>query len=488
MRLNSLWQIIILILNEHICQMYGEHRLPLIVQGAPPRKSNEINHDLPLRKKEGEVHDSEPRPIIQTIDVKSNLTERFDRTSIKCLVRNPSIRISHEIGFEIELPSHDYKVTNMTLGIHGDNSIYKATYNEDAEIIYNKLSERKQSVVIIKEFKKEDTSHKSYQEVIMLGMIASIPPGEILFITLEYEGPLLDNSGTQSAAYIKTWNHYVHINPYQLVQDFSVNIDIIETVPIHNVLALVVKDQWPDMDHSVNNVKYGNTSKTLHISFYPKESSKQDGGYDMNTNFYTKYTCDKNFFLRKAGQDITDIASVSEDIMLSTTLMHGVGFVFHMILLIPFVIMTEMISAFGMFVSVLLGDSGEWYLNQEPWYEREIEYEFEKFVKVLDQLDKLEIFEDAFNQLGDLFCHGDSCEPYKVMDHGDFDAAAFDAGFKPVPARKIVVPSPSSKPNLNHFKGNSIFVDYKKVLAETTPKKTPDSRFVIYEEPLVRKF
>lgn len=474
MGLKTLCQILFLILNEHICQMYGERRLPLIVQG--PIISNDINHDLSLRTKEGGVQDSEPRPIIETIDIKSKLTNRFDKTSIKCFVKNPSIRIAHEIGFEIELPFHNYKVTNMTLGIHGDNSIYKATHNEDAEILYNKLSERKQSVVMIKELQNET---KTYEEAILLGMIAIIPPGEKLFITLDYEGPLMNSTRTKrtqeltSTSYNKTWNHVVHLNPHQLVQNFSVNIDIIETLPIVDVMASVVKDRWPVMEHSRSNVKYGNTSQTLHVSFYPMESSKKDGGYDMNRQFYTKYARDKNFLLRKVGQDITDIASVGEHNMMSATIMHGVDFMFSMLVLIPFIIMTEMVHAIGMIVSVFLGGNADWYLTNEMWYERELEREFDKFDKVLDQMGKLDIFKNAFD----------------TFDHGDFDAAAFDAEFKPVPARKILVTSPSSKPN---NPGNSIFVDFKQVLA-ATPKNggawtSPQSRFVIYEEPLVRKF
>ena len=507
MLLKTLCQILVLIVNQHICQMSGELRLPLIVRG-PKILEEDVNHNLPLRRKEGriqtfklnsnvipEVLELEPKPIIETIDIKSNITNHFDKTSIKCFVKNPSIRLAQEIGFEIELPSHNYKVTKMTLGIHGDNKIYEATHREGAEQFYNMVSNiiRNQIIVVLKEFKKQKSVWT--KEATMLGLSAIIPPGEKLFITLEYEGPLLENTKTISANYNNTWSHIVHINPNQLVQNFNVDIDIIEALPIVDVLATVADgdDEWPVLGLIGSSVKYGNTSKMLHVSFYPKESSKQDGGYDMNVQLYTIYGRDKNFLLREISQDITDISLLGERDRMMSVLKFGIDFMIRILFLIPFIIQTQMVMAFALVMSLFLGGDVKknyksWYLDEPMWYESDLEYEFKRFDKHLGHMKnskfmnkKNGIFEDTY-------------------DHGDFDAAAFDAEFEPasknlIDIKKLPVNAKKQPPTKPNNPEKSIFVDYKKLL-EATPKKggvwtsstNAHSRFVVHEEPLVRKF
>jgi hypothetical protein len=485
--------------------MSGELGVPLIVKG-PKITEEDANDDIPLRRIEGGSYDSDPRPIIESINIKSNITNRFDKTTITCFVKNPSIRIAHEIGFEIELPFKNYTVTNLTLGIHGDNSIYKGTQNKNAEQLYNTVSNliisknlvRNQSMVVLKEIK--NGKPLATRDATMLGMRAIIPPGEKLFITLEYEGPLLENKKSISDS---SWVHVSHINPNQLVENFSVKFDIIETLPIVEVLAAVSKDQWAVLDLVRSNVKYGNTSEALHVSFDPKESNKQDGGYDMNVEFYTIYGRDKNFLLPKVGQDITDISSLSKRDRMVGLIMYGVDFMFRILLMIPFIIMTEMINGFGLVMSLFLGGEAEkrysnYYLNEQTWYEKELAYEFTRLDRHLGNMEKFESMTDKNGIFEDTF-----------------DAAAFYAENSkklPVKAKK----PPATKPN---NPGNSIFIDFKKVLAATpkkegastsstnipsrflaTPKKGDAStlsrdiqnekisRFLEYKEPLVRKF
>lgn len=436
-------QILALLLNEHICQMSGERRLPLIVQG--PIIPNEINHDLPFRTNEDGIHVSEPGPIIENIEIKSNLTDHFDRTSIKCFVKNPSIRSAHKMAFSIELPFHTYKVTNMTLQVHGDKSIYKATHIENADILYRKLSDPKQSVVMLKELKKEN---RPYGEAKTLSMNTTIPAGEKLFITLDYEGPLMTRSIAGNYENNHTWNHIVHINPHQLVQNFSVNVDINETLPIVDVVASEIRNQWPVLNNSRSMVKYGNTSKVLHVSYFPGMNGKENSGYDMSGQFYTSYSRNKTFLLSKVGQDITDMASLVVPINAFNMIFGALDFMFNVLLMIPFIIMTEMIRGMYTVILMFLGADSKWYLDNQMWYERELDHEMEQLEKHIDNT--FDVFEDTF-------------------DHLD---------------RNAHVPPPSFQSN---HSVNSLFLDYSKVLQETSPH----GRFnfsVTFKKPLVRKF
>merc|ERR1719219_3197918 len=135
-------------------------------------------------------------------------------------------------------------------------------------------------------------------------------------------------------------------------------------------------------------------------------------------------------------------------------------------MIIPMMILPiiTIVSMMDMVTSVFPRGTDEWFLNNKMWYEKEIEYEFENFNNIMDRMDGFEnknIFEDTF-------------------EYSKFD--------KPVKTRRIVI-SFSSKPN---NQGNSTFINYKKVVEETPQKVddsvTPQSHFVVHEEPKARKF
>jgi len=221
---------------------------------------------------------------------------------------------------------------------------------------------------------------------------AIVPSGVKLFITLEYEGPLI-NLGNGS------WSHAVHINPHQLVQNFRVSIDINDTVPIGNVQALELRNGIPIFGYSESKVKHVNRSRVCHVEFYPSENKKEgDGGYDMNGQFYISYSRNKTFLLSKIGDDIIDIASLPQFVNVFDGVITAIDFMFHMLLMVPFIILTEVISAFYVIASEILGLNTDWYLKEKRWYEKEMDYELDHLDQVFDNIDKhFEDFDGTFN-------------------------------------------------------------------------------------------
>merc|ERR1712226_1773707 len=135
------------------------HDLPWLIEG--PISSNEINHDIPLEALPEydltiDDHESlEIRPIIENVVIKSNITNRVDKTSANFLVKNPSIRTTQEVAFSIELPNNNYKTTNLSLQLLGDDRIYKrAKLEEGTEIHYEKLLARKQAGMLLYNLEK----------------------------------------------------------------------------------------------------------------------------------------------------------------------------------------------------------------------------------------------------------------------------------------------------------------------------------------------
>jgi len=366
--------------------------LPWLIEG--PISSNEIDHDLPFSAlPEYDLNDDLPqngqdgletRPIIENVVIKSNITNRFDKTTVNFFVKNPSIRHTQEIAFSIELPHNEYRATNMSLQILGDERIYRdVKQGGDTKIMYQKLLVKNQAGLML--YKLEKATPKSFNQAIMLSLKAIIRPGEKQHITLQYEGPLVESGNG-------TWNHMVHINPHQLVQNFNVAIDLNDTLPITNMQAFEMRDGSPVFGYSESKMKCRNTSEECEVIFHPNEIKKEgNDGYDMNGQFYLSFNRNKTLLLSKIGQEITNITFSPEFIQVFEVfeiIPAVIGLMFNMLLMVPFILFTEFVTAFNVIISEIMGFNTDWYTQENRWYEKQLEYEMNRLDRVFWNFDK----------------------------------------------------------------------------------------------------
>merc|ERR1711953_203566 len=162
--------------------------VPLFVNG--PIGSNDIKSNVDFGPDLNDLGQSEPTPIIEKIDIKSNVTKRIETTVIKCYIKNPAIRKSQQIGITLELPHDKYQIKNLTLQALGDQNVNTAekSNNDNIQEAYQTLSKQGQAGVMIKEIAK--SLPKSFNEATrLLSLNAHIPPGEKMLIALTYNGP-----------------------------------------------------------------------------------------------------------------------------------------------------------------------------------------------------------------------------------------------------------------------------------------------------------
>jgi len=366
--------------------------LPWLIEG--PISSNEIDHDLPFNAlPEYDLNDELPangqdsletRPIIENVVIKSNITNRVDKTTVNFFVKNPSIRNTQEIAFSIELPHNEYRATNMSLQILGDERIYRdVKQGGDTKIMYQKLLVKNQAGLML--YKLEKATPKSFNQAIMLSLKAIIRPGEKQHIILQYEGPLVESGNG-------TWNHMVHINPHQLVQNFNVAIVLNDTLPITNMQAFEMRDGSPVFGYSESKMKCRNTSEECEVIFHPNEIKKEgNDGYDMNGQFYLSFNRNKTLLLSKIGQEITNITFSPEFIQVFEVfeiIPAVIGLMFNMLLMVPFILFTEFVTAFNVIISEIMGFNTDWYTQENRWYEKQLEYEMNRLDRVFWNFDK----------------------------------------------------------------------------------------------------
>merc|ERR1712038_1034205 len=419
----------------------GSGSLPWLIEG--PISSNEIDHDLPFNalpeydlndELPANVQDSlETRPIIENVVIKSNITNRFDKTTVNFFVKNPSIRNTQEIAFSIELPHNEYRAPNMSLQILGDERIYGGIkQGGDTKILYQELLAKNQAGLML--YKLEKATPKSFNEAIMISLKAIIRPGEKQHITLQYEGPLVESGND-------TWNHMLHINPHQLVQKFNVAIDINDTLPITNIQAFEMRDGSPVFGYSELNMKCRNSSEECSVTFYPNEIKKEgNDGYDMNGQFYLSFTRNKALLLSKIGQEITNITFSPEFIQVFEVfeiIPAVIGLMFSMLLMVPFILFTEFVTAFNVIISEIMGFNTDWYTQEKRWYEKELEYEMNHLDRVFSNFDKK--FE---NMDGEFNFHFETNEPLTLSELESTPFNVFENTFENLkqdhPERKIL--------------------------------------------------
>lgn len=343
-------------LNEAQCDM----KLPIVVTG--PIGSNPIETNT--------IYLNEPKPTIVNIEIESNIRKYYDKTSVNSFLKNPSLKKSQEVELSVELPFKHYHVTNVaiqTLG-SGQKTYTGQSFNNDPNAIISNASYKKsfdegRSAVLVKELKSSPL--KSYVESQLLSVMATIPAGEKMLVTLEYEGEMKRNS------YNKSWSHLVNVHPHQPVQDYKFNIHINETMPVVDPQSFEIKGDWPIFSNTDKSLTYvDHDPKHLHVSFWPKpeKKSSKTGKYEMLGHFYTTYALDKNYLLSRVAEQVTDVATTQDYLKMADEISSTIALMMTAVTMLPMIILTELFNAAMLFMSMWVGAPTKWYLEEKPWY------------------------------------------------------------------------------------------------------------------------
>merc|ERR1719288_457046 len=61
---------------------------------------------------------------------------------------------------------------------------------------------------------------------------------------------------------------------------------------------------------------------------------------------------------------------------------------FNMLLMVPFILFTEFVTAFNVIISEIMGFNTDWYTQENRWYEKQLEYEMNRLDRVFWNFDK----------------------------------------------------------------------------------------------------
>merc|ERR1712018_479990 len=144
--------------------------------------------------------------------------------------------------------------------------------------------------------------------------------------------------------------------------------------------------------------------------------------------------------LSKIGQEITNITFSPEFIQVFEVfeiIPAVIGLMFNMLLMVPFILFTEFVTAFNFIISQIMGFNTDWYTQDKRWYEKELEYEMNHLDRVFSNFDKH--FE---NMDGEFNFHIETNEPLTLSDLKSAPFHVFEDTFENLkqdpPVRKIL--------------------------------------------------
>ena len=221
--------------------------------------------------------DVENPPKIDQMDITSNIQFRYSKTVVKATVKNPSISTAQEYKFKMRLPISAF-ISNFTIQIKGEETIYvaKVAEKEKAKASYNEAISRGQSAGLV------DTDAR---QVSQITVSSNINPATKIEFTLTYEELLRRHDSR--------YEHVIHVNPGEIVDDYKVNIYINESLPITFVNVPELKKSENEItslleDNKIANItkNVGNDSRKAHIEFSPSvEDQKRMAQKDFEESF-----------------------------------------------------------------------------------------------------------------------------------------------------------------------------------------------------------
>lgn len=195
------------------CQLLDARPQTLVVSSTPvPVTSNEIpdviTTDPPLE--EG------AKPDIREFHVTSNVQFRYARTEVETYVRNPSTQ-AQEVSFTVVIPDQAF-ISNFSMKIRDEEFVAEVKEKEEAKETYDQAVSSGQSAGLV----NQDT-----RDANQVTVSVNIEAGTKVRFRLMYE-ELLNRK-------IGKYEHNIHVNPGQIVNDFTVEVFINESLPVINL-------------------------------------------------------------------------------------------------------------------------------------------------------------------------------------------------------------------------------------------------------------
>jgi len=219
-----------------------------------------------------------PKPIIDRLNIQSEIQFRYSKTVIESRIKNPSTSSAQEVEFEMVLPEKAF-ISNFTIETKGKTYVSKVEKKENATQIFEDAVSSGQTAGLV-----------DAREGNVFAIKTNVAAAEKLTFTLTYE-QLLERK-------LSKYEQVINLNPGQLVKDMEINININESLPVIGVSVPELKQKSNELIENLEKnsiaIVSGENSKVVNITYKPSlDQQRELNAEGVNGQFIVQYDVDR---------------------------------------------------------------------------------------------------------------------------------------------------------------------------------------------------
>merc|ERR1712227_595496 len=226
------------------------------INSAPQRSLNDNN--------------SEIKAVISKFHVGTNIQFRYARTVVTTLVKNPGSE-PIKADFNMIIPSSAF-ISNMSMIIKDKEYVSKVEEKEKAQSQFDEAVNDDIGAVLVRKSSLSRDSNKFTVD-------SNIEPGDKVVFKLTYEEQLQRKDGQ--------YEYALNIDPGMVVDDFKVEININESLPLDRVFVPNLIESSPDEEYQVSAGEQGVSGKL--VVQYDVDRESQDSEVQVIDGYFVHY-------------------------------------------------------------------------------------------------------------------------------------------------------------------------------------------------------
>ncbi len=196
------------------------------------------------------VTSPDAKPVITQFLIRSDVQFRYARTRVESYVKNPA-SAAQKVAFSLVMPNSAF-VSNFSMLIGEIEYVAEVKEKEEAQETFDKAVDEGRGAGLV----NQDT-----RDANLISVSVNVEPGSKVRFALTYEELLERKLGR--------YEHIIHLNPGQIVDNFQVDVAIAESLPVEQVRV-------PKLKVDPNSITSQDPNPLATITRDPLDPSKVD--------------------------------------------------------------------------------------------------------------------------------------------------------------------------------------------------------------------
>lgn len=219
-------------------------------------------------------------PVISELSVKSNVQLRYAKTVVEAYIKNPSAE-TQKLDFTLVIPDTAF-ISNFSMLLKGNELVASVEEKAKAKEIFDQAVSSGQGAGLV----DQDTRNAN-----QITVSANVEGNDKVRFRLTYEELLQRRIGK--------YEHTIHVNPGQIVNDFKIEVFIQESLPVVHVRVPKIKTdpnaiQSQEVNPDVQIAIDDSDPTKVNVTFTPDtKMQKEFGENGISGEFMVEYDVDR---------------------------------------------------------------------------------------------------------------------------------------------------------------------------------------------------